>query len=82
MRDPGIPAPSSAPHPVLTREARMEPPIQGLKRRSMVLLLAISFRRMLWSWGGGGKRDNWEPLGATVRNWGPSLGVHVSPSAP
>lgn len=26
----------------------MEPPIQGLKRRSMVLLLAMSFSRMLW----------------------------------
>lgn len=31
----------------------MEPPIQGLNLRSMVLLLAMSFSRMLW-WG---KRD-------------------------
>lgn len=31
----------------LTSEAKMEPPIQGLNLRSMVLLLAMSFRRML-----------------------------------
>lgn len=29
----------------------MEPPIQGLNRRSMVLLLAMSFRRMLYGNG-------------------------------
>lgn len=32
----------------------MEPPIQGLNLLSMVLLLAISFRRMLWGGGRGG----------------------------
>lgn len=31
----------------------MEPPIQGLNLRSMVLLLAISFSRMLWGGTGG-----------------------------
>lgn len=41
----------------------MEPPIQGLNLRSMVLLLAMSFSRMLW-WGKGdwGKRAS--------RSWG------------
>lgn len=31
----------------------MEPPIQGLNLRSMVLLLAMSLRRMLWGRKGG-----------------------------
>lgn len=51
--------------PGLTSEARMEPPIQGLKRRSMVLLLAMSFSRMLWEEGG-----HWESLGGQLRNTG------------
>lgn len=41
----------------------MEPPIQGLNLRSMVLLLAMSFSRMLWgergAGGGGGEADTW-----------------------
>lgn len=46
----GVPLPtlSTRPGPFpLTSEAKMEPPIQGLNLRSMVLLLAMSFRRML-----------------------------------
>lgn len=38
----------------LTSEAKMEPPIQGLNLRSMVLLLAMSFSRMLW-----GRKGSW-----------------------
>lgn len=54
----------------------MEPPIQGLNLRSMVLLLAMSFRRMLWgrtrAWGSGrlvlgkdraGAGEDWEATG-------------------
>ena len=32
----------------LTSDARMEPPIQALKRRSTVVLLAMSFNLMLY----------------------------------
>lgn len=38
----------------------MEPPIQGLNLRSMVLLLAISLSRMLWGRKKGlGEMDIW-----------------------
>ena len=46
----------------------MEPPIQGLKRRSMVLLLAISLRRMLC--GGEGEKGR---LGTTGGQLGAQL---------
>lgn len=46
----------------LTSEAKMEPPIQGLNLRSMVLLLAMSFSRMLWGRKGSGRK--W-----TSRSW-------------
>lgn len=61
-RFPPCPLP---PPPRLTREAKMEPPIHGLNRRSMVLLLAMSFSRMLC--GEGGKRVTGDGgSGATV----------------
>lgn len=60
----------------------MEPPIQGLKRLSMVLLLAMSFSLMLCERGGalgitgGTTGSNWEaarvtgkPPQATGRDW-------------
>lgn len=33
---------------LLTKEAKIEPPIHELNRRSTVVLFAINFRRMLW----------------------------------
>lgn len=51
----------------------MEPPIQGLKRRSMVLLLAMSFSLMLWE-KGRGHWEHWEPLVATEGGWKTTTG--------
>lgn len=66
----GVPFPQSGlsrPFLTLTSEAKMEPPIQGLNLRSMVLLLAMSFSRMLWGERraarsrqlGSGKEEDW-----------------------
>lgn len=65
---------SQGPFP-LTSEAKMEPPIQGLNLRSMVLLLAMSFSRMLWGErGAGGSRHLRSGKGQGWK-WG-SLGSH------
>lgn len=65
---------SQGPFP-LTSEAKMEPPIQGLNLRSMVLLLAMSFSRMLWGErGAGGSRHLGSGKGQGWK-WG-SLGSH------
>lgn len=59
----------------LTSEAKMEPPIQGLNLRSMVLLLAMSFSRMLWGErGAGGSRHLGSGKGEGWK-WG-RLGSH------
>lgn len=42
----------------------MEPPIQGLNLRSMVLLLAMSFSRMLW-----GEREGQAGEGGGGNTW-------------